>query len=72
MEQRERVIDVFDFPAPMFVFVNLVNIQILSTAGEELPGSIQQGMGTELNVIGHDIERLILMPAHFDVLEDEG
>ena len=60
MQQWQAVVNILDFTAPMFVFVNLVYVQILPAPGEKRFGSFQQGMGAEIDIIGHDIEGLVL------------
>ena len=52
MQERQGVVDILDFGAPVLVFMNFVNVKVFASAGKKSFCGIQQGVGAEIDVIG--------------------
>ena len=71
MQQREAVVHILDFPAPVRIFVNLVYIKIFTATGEKHFCRVKQGMSTEVYIISNDIERFIPVTLQLDMLKNK-
>ena len=47
------------------------DIEVFTSTSKKCLRGVQQGVGAEIDVIGNDIERLILVPGPLDVLQDK-
>ena len=65
------IVDQFQFPRPVLVFMNFIDEQELPVAFNECISKINQLVIRKIKVLSGHIERLRNVQAHFDMLQNQ-